>query len=68
MGEVITNNAKVFNNLPLQIPYQGELILRGEAVIGYKDFERINEADRGCRCKIQKSEESVQRFGPSAEQ
>ena len=43
VGRVITNNAKVFRNLPLQIPYQGELILRGEAVIGYKDFERINE-------------------------
>ena len=43
VGEVITNNAKVFRNLPLQITYQGELILRGEAVIGYKDFERINE-------------------------
>lgn len=43
VGEVITNNAKVFRNLPLQIPYQGELILRGEAVIGYQDFERINE-------------------------
>src|SRR5699024_1341393 len=41
-GEVITNNAKVFANVPLRIPYQGELILRGEAVIGYKDFERIN--------------------------
>ncbi len=33
VGEVITNNAKVFRNIPLQIPYQGELILRGEAVI-----------------------------------
>ncbi len=43
VGEVITNNAKVFKNLPLHIPYQGELILRGEAVIGYRDFERINE-------------------------
>ena len=43
VGEVITNNAKVFKNVPLQISYQGELILRGEAVIGYKDFERINE-------------------------
>lgn len=43
VGEVITNNAKVFKNLPLHISYQGELILRGEAVIGYKDFERINE-------------------------
>lgn len=43
VGEVITNNAKVFKNVPLQISYQGELILRGEAVIGYKDFEKINE-------------------------
>ncbi len=43
VGEVITNNARVFKNLPLHIPYQGELILRGEAVIGYRDFERINE-------------------------
>ena len=43
VGEVITNNAKVFKNIPLQIAYKGELILRGEAVIGYKDFEKINE-------------------------
>ena len=43
VGEVITNNAKVFKNIPLQIAYTGELILRVEAVIGYKDFERINE-------------------------
>ena len=43
VGELITNNAKVFKNVPLQISYQGELILRGEAVIGYKDFEKINE-------------------------
>lgn len=42
VGEVITNNARVFRNLPLSIPYQGELILRGEAVISYSDFERIN--------------------------
>lgn len=42
VGEVITNNAKVFRNVPLHIAYQGELILRGEAVIGYKDFEKIN--------------------------
>ncbi|MDD6212087.1 MAG: NAD-dependent DNA ligase LigA [Clostridiales bacterium] len=41
-GEVVTNNAKVFQNLPLRIPYQGELILRGEAVIRYSDFNRIN--------------------------
>lgn len=42
VGEVITNNAKVFKNVPLTIPYTGELILRGEAVIGYQDFEEIN--------------------------
>lgn len=41
-GEVITNNAKTFKNLPLKIAYQGELILRGEAIISYSDFEKIN--------------------------
>ncbi len=43
IGEVITNNAKTFKNLPLSIPFSGELALRGEAVIRYSDFERINE-------------------------
>ena len=42
VGEVITPNARTFVNLPLQIPFQGELILRGEAVISYEDFEHIN--------------------------
>lgn len=42
VGEVITNNARVFRNVPLSIPYQGELVLRGEAVISYSEFERIN--------------------------
>ncbi len=42
-GEVITNNAKAFVNVPLQISYKGELVLRGEAVITYSDFRRINE-------------------------
>ncbi len=42
VGEVITNNAQVFKNVPLRIPFRGELVLRGEAVIGYKEFERIN--------------------------
>ncbi|MBO5461536.1 MAG: NAD-dependent DNA ligase LigA [Ruminococcus sp.] len=42
VGEVITNNARVFQNIPLQIPYKGELILRGEAIITYSDFEKIN--------------------------
>lgn len=43
IGEVITNNARTFKNLPLNISYQRELILRGEAVISYSDFEKINE-------------------------
>lgn len=43
VGEVITGNARTFVNLPLSIPYQGELILRGEAIITYEDFEKINE-------------------------
>ena len=43
VGEVITSNARVFQNIPLRIPFTGELVLRGEAVIGYKDFEKINE-------------------------
>jgi len=43
VGEVITNNAKVFKNVPLKIQYKGELVLRGEAVISYSDFEKINE-------------------------
>lgn len=42
VGEVITNNARVFKNVPLKINYQGELVVRGEALISYKDFEKIN--------------------------
>lgn len=42
VGEVITNNAKVFTNIPLNITFKGNLILRGEAVISYSDFEKIN--------------------------
>ncbi|MCR5339460.1 MAG: NAD-dependent DNA ligase LigA [Lachnospiraceae bacterium] len=42
IGEVITPNAKTFVNLPMQIPYQGRLVLRGEAVIPYSVFEKIN--------------------------
>lgn len=53
VGEVITNNAKTFKNLPLNIAYKGELILRGEAVITYSDFEKINEkiADEAAKYK-----------------
>ena len=43
IGEVITGNARCFENLPLRIPFKGELVLRGEAVIKYSDFRRINE-------------------------
>ncbi len=42
IGEIITNNAKVYKNLPLKIPYKGELVIRGEAIITYSEFERIN--------------------------
>ena len=42
VGEVVTNNAKTFKNIPLNIAYKDELILRGEAVIKYADFEEIN--------------------------
>lgn len=44
VGEVITNNAKVFKNIPLTIPFAGKLVLRGEAVISYSEFERINKS------------------------
>ena len=43
-GEVITNNARVFRNIPLKIAYQGRMVLRGEAIITYSDFERINNS------------------------
>ncbi len=42
IGEVITNNARVFQNIPGKIPFEGELVLRGEAIITYSDFEKIN--------------------------
>ena len=53
VGEVVTNNAKVFKNLPAKIPFTGTLTLRGEAVIPYSEFEKINEAieDVGAKYK-----------------
>jgi DNA ligase (NAD+) len=53
VGEVITQNARMFQNLPVTIPHKGELILRGEAVIRYSDFERINQQipEEGARYK-----------------
>lgn len=43
VGEVITNNARVFKNIPLKISFKGRLVLRGEAIITYSDFEKINK-------------------------
>lgn len=43
VGEVITNNARVFKNIPLKISFKGRMVLRGEAIITYSDFEKINE-------------------------
>ena len=43
VGEVITNNGRVFKNIPLKISFKGRLVLRGEAIITYSDFEKINE-------------------------
>ena len=51
VGEVVTNNAKTFVNLPLTIPYKGKLILRGEAVITYEDFKRINDEIEDAQAK-----------------
>ena len=43
VGEVITNNAGTFQNIPFHIPYQGRLTLRGEAIIKYSDFNKMNK-------------------------
>ena len=42
VGEVVTNNARFFKNIPLKISFEGRLVIRGEAVIGYEDFNSIN--------------------------
>ena len=54
VGEVITNNARVFKNIPLKISFRGRLVLRGEAIITYSDFEKINETigDADAKYKI----------------
>ena len=44
IGEVITSNARVFVNVPKRIPHEGHTVIRGEAVITYEEFDRINEA------------------------
>lgn len=43
VGEIVTNNARVFKNVPLKIPYKGNLVVRGEAIIRYSDFEKVNQ-------------------------
>ena len=43
VGEVVTNNARVFENVPRHIAYQGTLVIRGEAIIPYSDFYKMNE-------------------------
>lgn len=50
-GEVITENVKVFDNVPLKIPSVGELVVRGEAVITYEDFEKINNTIENVEAK-----------------
>ncbi len=44
IGEVVTANVKTFTNVPLQIPFEGRMVIRGEAIIGYSDFEEINRS------------------------
>ena len=53
IGEVVTNNARVFKNVPLALPHRGELVVRGEAIISYSEFEKINSqiADEAARYK-----------------
>ena len=51
IGEVITNNAKTFKNIPLSIPYEGRMVLRGEAIIKYSDFEKINREIEDAQAK-----------------
>ncbi len=53
VGEVVTSNARMFTNLPVSIDFKGKLVLRGEAVISYPDFEKINESitDDGAKYK-----------------
>ena len=55
VGEVITNNAGTFQNIPFHIPYQGRLTLRGEAIIKYSDFNKMNKEieDAEANIKIQ---------------
>ena len=65
-GEVITSNARVFDNIPLQIPQKDELVVRGEAVITYADFEEINKTIGDADAKYKTRETfAVERCGSS---
>ena len=68
IGEVITANARTFVNVPKTIPYTGQLVLRGEAVIRYSDFLKINEEIEEIDARYKKSQKPVQRVGAPAEQ
>ena len=63
VGEDITHNAVFFSGLPRQIPIQGKIIVRGEAVISYKEFEKINEIGRA---HVHESEKPCERNDPAA--
>ena len=67
VGEVITNNARVFQNIPLTIPCKEQVILRGEAVIRYSDFEKINEEIEDEAAKYKNPRNLMQRFRAPAE-
>ena len=58
---------KVFKNIPLKIAYRGRLVLRGEAIITYSDFEKINDTIEDVDAKYKKSSKSLQWFGSTAE-
>ena len=62
IGEVITNNARVFRNIPLQIQHKGTLVLRGEAIITYSDFEKINAQIEDVDARYKNPQKFVQRF------
>ena len=59
VGEVVTNNARVFTNLPLTIPFKGKLVIRGEAVITYEDFHKINATIEEAEAKYKNPRSSL---------
>ena len=63
-----TANARAFSNIPLSIAYKGQLVLRGEAVITYSDFEKINSQIGDADAKYKNPRKSVQRLRTPAQQ